>query len=537
MEDLKKEFQDKNFDEKALEFIINFINEFDDLFGKYVSREELIRRIKENLDLIVFSYEFENKEYRGTYNIEEKKIRLADLESEEQLKGVFFHEMIHCITTNKERTFTGFERIVEDIENEEKTTSRGLAEGFTAYSTKKRNEKYGANNIDSYPILTEQIENIIDLIGEDTFLDIAFNRPEDITIELGFEKNESISMDEISFYEAFETIWSHERQINFIRQYGKDNIQLLYEDANSLNEKYNIIGIAKRIIIDAFKKILLRNEIRNIEEFNFVYLQISKYAEQLDMEKSMDLYESLFEQISNIEQLGYTREEILDGLTEEAKIIFKAKKYLEEFENLSDAEKLKLISEESFGYELGIYDTCFENDFLNLLTNKIVPIQNEDYAISFFLFLRMGLAKIIEDRGYNINTLSIEFIDFYYDFNEKNTPYLNVPRIFNLYDCGEDKIIYLGTFYENDGEVSQLLPEGKESKVYESYQELKGAVVYKTETGEIIAYTGNDRYTQVIDEGRVFHFEGFRKYYRSRLEILREELAKKMSLVNRYGNR
>ena len=41
------EFEGKKFDERTIELINNFINEFDELFGKYISREQVIKRINE----------------------------------------------------------------------------------------------------------------------------------------------------------------------------------------------------------------------------------------------------------------------------------------------------------------------------------------------------------------------------------------------------------------------------------------------------------------------------------------------------------
>lgn len=44
------EFEGKNFDERTIELINNFINEFDDLFRKYVPKEEVIKRINDNFN-------------------------------------------------------------------------------------------------------------------------------------------------------------------------------------------------------------------------------------------------------------------------------------------------------------------------------------------------------------------------------------------------------------------------------------------------------------------------------------------------------
>ena len=46
MENIAEVFKDKNFDEITLKYINNFIEEFDDLFGKYVNREKNKRKPK-----------------------------------------------------------------------------------------------------------------------------------------------------------------------------------------------------------------------------------------------------------------------------------------------------------------------------------------------------------------------------------------------------------------------------------------------------------------------------------------------------------
>lgn len=44
MENIKKAFSGKNFDDKTLFYLDNFIDEFDDLFGKYFPRERVIEQ-------------------------------------------------------------------------------------------------------------------------------------------------------------------------------------------------------------------------------------------------------------------------------------------------------------------------------------------------------------------------------------------------------------------------------------------------------------------------------------------------------------
>lgn len=52
--DTKEMFERKGFDQKAIEFLNNFLYEFNDLYGKYLPQEEVIQRINDYLDEIEF---------------------------------------------------------------------------------------------------------------------------------------------------------------------------------------------------------------------------------------------------------------------------------------------------------------------------------------------------------------------------------------------------------------------------------------------------------------------------------------------------
>ena len=109
--DIKEKLKNKNFDERALNYICNFIEEFDSLFGKYINKEEVIKRIINNLDKFEFMNDLK-KDVLGEYSSLEKKIMISKKidKDEEKIKSVIFHEMIHCITANTEELVTGFSK-------------------------------------------------------------------------------------------------------------------------------------------------------------------------------------------------------------------------------------------------------------------------------------------------------------------------------------------------------------------------------------------------------------------------------------------
>ena len=62
MNKIKELFEKKNFNEQTLYYIENFVNEFDSIFGKYLTRQELINKIYENLnENIIFDKLSDNK--------------------------------------------------------------------------------------------------------------------------------------------------------------------------------------------------------------------------------------------------------------------------------------------------------------------------------------------------------------------------------------------------------------------------------------------------------------------------------------------
>lgn len=98
--DTKEMFERKGFDQKTIEFLNNFLYEFNDLYGKYLPQEEVIQRINDYLDEIEFVDEMPEELIDtavGCYYSEEKKVLIKKRELEDKEKSTFFHEMVHVI--------------------------------------------------------------------------------------------------------------------------------------------------------------------------------------------------------------------------------------------------------------------------------------------------------------------------------------------------------------------------------------------------------------------------------------------------------
>ena len=208
---VKRELADKQFDKKRIELISGTIDEFDDLFGKYVNKQELIRRLKEYLKNIKFEQELPGNAL-GAFNEEKKEISILETLSEQEMKSVFFHEFVHCITYDPQKGTCGFREKYESYDEDGSVyyVGHGLNEGFTQYVTRIRDEKYFPEKlIISYPILSEQVGNLAELIGEDRFLDIGFNNPQELPNEIG----DINQVEYDNFLENFDVIWDKEKDI------------------------------------------------------------------------------------------------------------------------------------------------------------------------------------------------------------------------------------------------------------------------------------------------------------------------------------
>lgn len=528
MEDDRKALKYKNFDERCLQLIENFVKEFDELFGKYVSREEVLMRINKNLDRITFN---ELKDLAGQYNGEKREIKLMDfhgseIESEEELKSVFFHEMIHCITNNVEKGITGFsiDYSCEELKYIYIVTCHGLTEGFTQFVTEIRDRKNWPNKQGSvYPVLTELVENLIEIIGEEEFFDIAFNRPETISDVLGFEGGEANI-----FYEAFEEIWKNEKKISRAKTLEGQFLKAITGGYNTTSEN---LKDAKNIILEDLNRLLLRREINTIEEFQSAYDKICGCAKLLDIELNSYLVSDLLTQVYVLQEKGITLDEILNGCNEELRNIVSTHQFVTNFELLDAEEKIKLLADPNFEKELreiGIYEIPFYKEYFSIMSQSIMPIDSQERRVILFEMLKNGLAKNIIEKGYNIGQLSIEFIDF---------ELKNDMSVFNLYNyTGERTLLgtYMETHYSSvDVKELVLCNELEREKLERIYPELREFVLLTSMAhgNQIVAHNAAEEY-MLVSYRRPYREKipcNNIVYYQSELERLERRLDMQMA--------
>ncbi len=537
---LKQEFKDKNFDEYSLNLLCNAIYEFDSLFGKYMSRERVVELAKKNINSIEVVEKFEKKGVIGTYNRIQKRIALMSRLNEEEMKSTLFHEFVHAIMNGKDfrETFS-----VPDFSESglEVSIGTGLVEGFTQYVTKIRDNAFSSSQLITYPILTEQVENLSSLMGEEKLLNLGFNSPENLANELfeTFFESQYLKADYYEFLSAFDVILQEESRIysarnesattNFIKELEK---RLGQRNHNQLTE-------AKLTIISTFEELLLNKPISSIEEFNKIYLELSKYCNQLGTKPNEKMLTALTQKMDELTEKGITQEEIIGNIDEEFKVFYLYSNIAKDFISLSREQKLeKLIDTEFYNSLNQLYEEKYYNSFgkklLADISNAVLPNNSVESAMDLFLYLRNGLAKEIKDNEYNIDRLSYEKVNLYKDTEYKESPLFKIfqqmmgtETLINLYDTDGKKRTYLGSFIVNDElnvvKFDEKVSEEERKRLTEQYNELMGAAIIGTKNGERLGML-EDKYTFVDSTGEIYTNNSESEYHPSRLENLHNEL-------------
>lgn len=535
MENIKEVFADKEFDEITLKYIENFIEEFDDLFGKYLKREDVIKRIKENLN---YSFEFADlrqSKIDGSYNRNTKKIKLAnDIGSEEVLKTVVFHELTHCITAWEK--YTGFSRkyTIEDLEqkdgfSEEITTCKGLTEGFTQLATRERDKKYfPVTKGCPYPVLTKLAENLTELIGVDNFWNIAFNEPEKIgslLLEYGIVEDEFLIDD---FFENFDIIYQNEKEIYEL----SENHFLLFLESQGLksNRKYNF---ARAEIINAFTRGFANKGIATIKEFVELCNKNNEYASQLGADYSHKSYNVTFEKLKQLISQGVTPEEILANLDDELRRIIYPEIVVQEFLE-SDAEtKLRMMTDSEKDLYVITSESNFEKFYHSMMVANLFGRETKNKDI-IFKDLSYGLAAEILEKGYDPNKISLECIKFE-DFG--------YGLAYNLYESDGVEMKYLGTFASLNAEsdflrMKVISSEEEKKKILEDHKDIPhDATIFTDDYGGVLAYLGENEYIYIDDENEEHSNYGKVTYNQNRIEVLYGDLQRNVSRYKEYNDK
>ncbi|MBR3614846.1 MAG: hypothetical protein IKL55_06680 [Clostridia bacterium] len=515
MENIEEIFKDKKFNQETLNFITNFIDEFDVLFGKYISREDLIIRIKENLNENIEFTTFDRENVVGNYCGISKKVSLDKNLSEDMMKSVFFHEMIHCITNRGD--YIGF----SDELDLDSRTAIGLTEGFTQYVSKIRNEMYGST-INSYPILTEQTENLAQVLGKDRFLDTAFNKPEALFYIMEQEGLVESYLEAEEFCENFDVIWKYEKQVYEGRKISDlPEAKLLHNIFRFRDPRQIEIDKAKEKIISTLLGKVSQQSITTQEEFQELYNLIQNYSKQLDLEDGYKVYKVLFDKSEELEQEGKTREEILELLPQQVKDQAEQNFRLRDFLKLDNQTMLKQISNPQSRVYEDIISGVFEDDYSIIIAKEIFKgIDDNDIANRLMVELLDGLGTYILEKGWNLDTLGVEVIEL-----------IGAPGItFNMYEANGEDIKYLSTLTSSseDGmlEELQVCQAREKLSVLENNPELlSNGILFIGKSGSILEYNGNNNYIFINENKDSFENYGDTTYHSSYAENLKVRMG------------
>ena len=472
-----EEFEGKNFDKITLEYLNNFLYEFDALFGKYVSREEVIRRIRENLDKSFIFKDDLGDEIGGQYSKTEKTITLKSGFTPDTLKSIVFHELIHCITTKG--IDTGFSREYSSEEFDRSVfIGRGINEGSTEYLTVLRDKKFAPDlNRIAYPVLVENVKYLIDIIGEEKYINIFLNSSGKIIDTLC----------EVFDYEDESSAHDFIRHLDYIYNNGK-RLRNIIAICKIMNMPLNIDDEKDRFtvskIIETYCRGHLKKKIDNVSDYTVLYDTIKQFMGFFDVIR-LDIFDAL---INKALTLASSYEEAIKMFPENISQIIKMNNEIKKLDNMPINQRLNEISNK---YMDMLNDIMINDDYEVMANIFRIKMMNSLYLDNSFKNLDdiCALSKIITDRGLNFGNLSIDI------FQDQE---LLSEKLYCLYKCDQEKKQPVGLVLcdsENTVEM-KLVDSVKREKLINQYN---GKIaeedeIYEDEQGDIIISTPEGEY-------------------------------------------
>ena len=519
MKSVKELFKDKQFDKEALKYIENAINEFDELFGKYVPRDELIKSIKDNIDTIQFvdKLDLESKCAAGMYNRKNKLICVLASFDEENRKSIFFHEFLHAIATKGHNS--GFHRQYSHWIETNKTLYAGWGwnEGIVQMMTKERDRKFAKGEIiEGYPILTVLAEKFSNLFGKQELLDMYFNKAENFVNRFNdYMKDKKINafdfydVDGLEFLIDFDIIHEHEKEA-FNRRKNENAERLLryiFGEGKTDHDIYSEELIkAQEEIANVYVDILKDKNIENIKEFDDILKDTTELYKVLSKDISISKIESL------IEKLSPKSLKDIDKLSEENKSLISCYTKCSDFLEANTTDKLNMLS-------------TAKGDFIKFFKDKLDK-NHYSLKIDFYKKMLYNLyheSKVFETQNIESTIQMIGDISEY--IVDNNIPFENIKIIYNSYSF---RNIYELYNYQEDGSYKKIITIAKsdDNTEIEENENGKFKVVEKNGQQRLINFVGGKT-------EKPYETISFESINETRIKTIEKKLEKRIENLER----
>lgn len=541
MESIREVFKDKGFSEEELSYLENAINEFGEVFGDFVSREDLIERARNTIDKIEFTERLDSTTTCaiGCYVLKDKKIQVlkGGLEAEE-IKSVFFHEFLHAIVSDGKNT--GFMRKYQiiDVDREDSLVylGRGWNEGFVQMMTQERDKKVTNKVISEfyYPILTESVTKFTNLLGRNELIDLYFNHA-DRFAKFMYEKVDSLG--EI-FLMDFDVIHKHERKI-FAKKMGpQDNIGRLFsaifgEEKRDINNEK--LKSAQEEIMQVYMNALLEGRIESPTELQDTLNNIIEMYKVFSKTISVYTIQRIIEQsnpdiLSSLEELDWKSQVLLD----------KGIKF-ESFEKSDVSKKIKILMDKEFIDSFwGLYEeypSLMKEYFSSIMTELYSgcgEFQNKD--LSWWLLHFRGVAQYIDENNLSFENLKIVYNEYRYSGA--------VFELYNLQESGEyekvstlvvdtnsenlDTKKYTKVEIERLAELRERISKEYSIEIDQAFEDENGNYVVYDENGQVFVST---EFNEIERPCETMSFESVNEI---KLKHLEQRIVDRMARLERY---
>lgn len=517
MEDVKRLFDKREYDDVTLHYLEWFVNKFQEKFGKYISKQELIDRIQENLHTSFVFKNLKEEKDNGQYNFVKKEIYInEEIIDEEQLKKTIFHEMIHCITTRND--LSGFIEKTEIMDDENKyfLNNVGFNEGATQWITMKALdlEKYS-----SYPVLTKLTGKLAEIIGEEEFLDIAFNKPEELKHKVA-ECLQSKNGNKEDMYILLRDTEVFLSNFDQIRKMEKETTKdRLMQSIFSIQD--DSLFLAKKNLLNVYSRLYLAN-VSNEKEFVQAYNSIQKIVGTncLNMDISVEIFENMLIKLNEITKSEAEKEEVLKSFPKDLSENIRIIEEFHKFQELDSGEKLFFITS-NHGYLSSILENG-KKEIVELYLNELYEQYGglEDEEI-FIYVLENGLAREILEKSNNFYTTRIE------KYCIEDLEHM----IYCMYDTSNESQKRLLGIYHFDTEKESII---EMKKIKSGERNGVQADLYTDGTHVVVTKNGQPSEMSIIDkENRKYDTYDVEedKVYESLVEIERNKLKERHEIL------